>query len=131
VDHFKRYNDSLGHQAGDEVLIRVAAVLREATREIDCAARYGGEEFLVILPETTMGGAVEVADRIRARLAREAFPGGRVTLSIGVAEFPVHGETPVTLIASADAALYRAKHEGRDRVVRAGRRLSQELQEPA
>jgi diguanylate cyclase (GGDEF)-like protein len=120
VDHFKHYNDTHGHLAGDEVLRRVAAILRETAREVDTVARYGGEEFFVLLPETTARGAAEVADRIRGRLAQEGFAGGKVTISVGVAEFPGHGDTPDGLIAMADAALYQAKEEGRDRVVRAG-----------
>jgi diguanylate cyclase (GGDEF)-like protein len=117
VDNFKRYNDAHGHPAGDEVLKRVAALLREATRDVDVVARYGGEEFFVLLPETEGEGAAEVADRVRERLAADPLPGGAVTLSFGVAEFPAHGDTGETLIAIADAALYQAKREGRNRVV--------------
>ncbi len=131
VDHFKKYNDTHGHLAGDEVLIRMAAILRESTRDVDCAARYGGEEFLVMLPETTLDGGVDAAERLRARLATEEFAGDKITLSIGVAEFPEYGETPEAVIASADAALYRAKREGRDRVVRPpARRRSREMRGP-
>jgi diguanylate cyclase (GGDEF)-like protein len=121
IDHFKQYNDTHGHLAGDRVLARVAEILRETTRDLDCAARYGGEEFFVLMPETTLEGAMEVADRMRARLAGEIIGGGHVTLSAGVAEFPVHGETVEAIIASADAALYEAKREGRNRVLRARR----------
>jgi two-component system cell cycle response regulator len=117
VDHFKRYNDANGHPAGDAVLKKVADILREATRDVDVAARYGGEEFFVLMPETEGAGAAEVADRVRERLAAEKLPGGTVTLSFGVAEFPAHGDIGETLIAIADAALYQAKREGRDRVV--------------
>jgi diguanylate cyclase (GGDEF)-like protein len=117
VDHFKRYNDAHGHPAGDHVLQRIAALLREATRDVDVVARYGGEEFFVLMPETEGDGAAEVADRVRLRLAAEEPPGGAVTLSFGVAEYPAHGDTAETLIAIADAALYQAKREGRDRVV--------------
>jgi diguanylate cyclase (GGDEF)-like protein len=119
VDHFKGYNDAHGHLAGDDVLIRVAAILREAVRESDTAARYGGEEFLVLLTDTGMDGAVEVAERARARLARESFAGGPVTISVGVAAYPEFGTTAEALIMSADVALYQAKKLGRDRVVRA------------
>lgn len=119
VDHFKDYNDSYGHLAGDEVLVRIAGILRESCREVDCAARYGGEEFLVLLTETGMEGAVEVAERVRARLASETFAGGTITLSVGVASYPDFGETPEAVIMSADVALYQAKHMGRDRVVMA------------
>jgi diguanylate cyclase (GGDEF)-like protein len=117
VDHFKNYNDSHGHLAGDEVLTRVGALLRECTRGVDSSARYGGEEFVLVLPETGVDRAVEVAERIRARLAKEGFSNGRITLSAGVAQFPKDGDTPETVLSSADAALYRAKGEGRDRVV--------------
>lgn len=123
VDHFKKYNDSFGHLAGDGVLTRVAAMLREATREVDFVARYGGEEFLVILPETGMPEALEIAERVRSRIAEEPFPGRHMTVSIGVAEFPLHGPMPEQVIAAADEALYEAKHEGRDNVRRAGLKL--------
>jgi diguanylate cyclase (GGDEF)-like protein len=120
VDHFKKYNDTHGHLAGDAALVKLAEILRQTTRGVDCVARYGGEEFLVLLLETTIATAVIVAERIRSRVATEAFDGGRITVSIGVAEYPPHGDTPEELIASADAAMYRAKGEGRDRVVAAG-----------
>ncbi len=134
VDHFKRFNDTHGHQAGDEALKRVAALLAEATREVDCLARYGGEEFLIMLPETDLAGAAEVAERIRSRVASEPFTVGRnyttVTLSVGVAEFPIDGDEPTSVIACADAALYRAKREGRNCVVTA-RETSIEVQKEA
>jgi diguanylate cyclase (GGDEF)-like protein len=116
IDHFKEYNDSFGHLAGDQVLARVGALVRQSTRDVDCAARYGGEEFVVMMPETDVEGATEVADRIRKRLAGELIAGGRVTLSIGVAEFPRHGVTPEAVLGAADAALYKAKRAGRNRV---------------
>jgi diguanylate cyclase (GGDEF)-like protein len=115
VDHFKDYNDTHGHPAGDELLKRLAAILREETRDVDFVARYGGEEFLVLLPETKARGAVELAGRIQERLA--ALGVDPVTLSFGVAEFPIHGETGDRLIEVADAALYEAKRAGRNRVV--------------
>jgi len=117
VDHFKKYNDAHGHPAGDAVLKKVGAILREATRDVDVVARYGGEEFFVLMPETEGSGAAVVADRVRERLKTEKIPGESVTLSFGVAEFPAHGDIGETLIAIADAALYQAKREGRDRVV--------------
>ena len=119
VDHFKAYNDSFGHPAGDEVLKRVAAILRDSTRTVDCAARYGGEEFAVIMPETNAEGAIQLAERIRARIAAERFSGKQITLSIGVASFPRDASTPQSVIGVADAALYQAKRDGRDRVVHA------------
>ena len=120
VDHFKQYNDTHGHPAGDAALARIAEILRKTTRGVDCVARYGGEEFFVMLLETTVATAAIVAERIRARVAIEEFDGGRITISIGVAECPSHGDTPESLVESADAALYEAKDRGRDRVVAAG-----------
>ena len=121
VDHFKEYNDAYGHLAGDAALARVATILKESTRDVDCAARYGGEEFVVLLPETEAAGATETAQRIQARLARDEQVGGKLTLSVGVAQFPEDGESPEELLAGADAALYQAKREGRNRVLRAVR----------
>jgi len=120
VDHFKQYNDTRGHLPGDAALVKIAEILRRMTRAVDSVARYGGEEFVVLLLETTIATAVIVADRIRARVASEDFDGGRMTVSVGAAEYPAHGDTPEELIASADAAMYQAKGEGRDRVVAAG-----------
>jgi diguanylate cyclase (GGDEF)-like protein len=120
VDRFKEYNDQHGHLSGDEVLTGMGGVIRDATREPDVPARYGGEEFIVLLPDCAIEGAVEAAHRIRARLAAEVFEGGRVTCSIGAAEFPTHGDGTGALIGAADEALYAAKAQGRDRVVAAG-----------
>ena len=128
VDHFKNYNDAFGHLAGDEVLVTVAKALREQTREVDSVARYGGEEFLVILPEGDLEEGSRVAERIRAAVAGAKIPGRHVTVSVGVAEFPEHGETPDGMIAAADSALYDAKYGGRDRVVMAGPREPKETQ---
>jgi len=123
IDHFKKYNDSYGHLAGDAVLIKMGSVFTTSIRSVEYAARYGGEEFLIMLPEAELDGAIEVAERIRTRVARETFSDGNekpgVTVSIGVAGFPEHGDTPESIIASADAALYEAKRSGRNRVVRA------------
>lgn len=117
VDKFKQYNDTFGHQAGDEVLRGMGEVLRDATRDADVPARYGGEEFIVVLPDTDLPGAVEAGERIRERLSREVFDGGKVTVSIGAAEFPGQGPDPNDVIAAADLALYAAKEAGRDRVL--------------
>ena len=123
LDHFKKYNDTYGHQAGDEVLAKMGPIFLECVREVDYAARYGGEEFLILLPQTDLTGAVEVAERIRSRVAEENMDRKDTkisgTLSFGVAEYPKHGDTADTLIAAADAALYQAKRRGRNRVVRA------------
>jgi diguanylate cyclase (GGDEF)-like protein len=121
VDHFKVYNDTCGHLAGDEVLRNIAAIFRGCIRESDCVGRYGGEEFLIILPETAADDAGRIADRIRSRLAEEDFPAGpqtaKITISGGIASFPGNGRSPESLLRSADAALYQAKDRGRDRVV--------------
>jgi diguanylate cyclase (GGDEF)-like protein len=119
VDEFKKYNDTYGHPAGDEVLKKVAKILLSSTRAMDSTARYGGEEFAVLLNDTTGEEALEVAERIRTRVAAQNFSGQRVTISIGMAEFPEDGYTADAVISSADEALYEAKRGGRNRVVRA------------
>jgi diguanylate cyclase (GGDEF)-like protein len=119
VDLFKRYNDEHGHPAGDVVLKRVAAIMREASRDVDFVARYGGEEFLIMMPETELDGGAQFAERIRKKLAAERLPAGHITLSLGVSGFPMHGDTPDQLVAEADAALYLAKRAGGDCVVAA------------
>src|SRR5688572_4151016 len=126
VDHFKQYNDTFGHPQGDEVLKKVASILKDCTRNVDCVARYGGEEFAALLPETDMSGAMEVAERMRARVEAAEFPGRRVTLSIGVAEFPKHAPTPKDVIAVADSALYVAKRGGRNQVAQASESARQQ-----
>lgn len=119
VDHFKSYNDQFGHPEGDHVLKQVAALLKENTRTVDCVARYGGEEFAVLLPETELSDAMEVAERIRSRIESADFPNRKITLSIGVAEFPRHAETTADIMVIADQALYVAKRQGRNQVVQA------------
>jgi diguanylate cyclase (GGDEF)-like protein len=116
VDHFKRLNDTFGHQAGDEALRRVAATLSAAARGVDLVARYGGEEFVVILPETGLAEAAEAAERLRAAVEQVAVE-PRVTASLGVATFPGSALDPAGLVAAADEALYAAKQQGRNRVV--------------
>jgi len=124
IDYFKKYNDTYGHLAGDDLLIKVGSVFRESIRSMDFAARYGGEEFLIMLPEHGADGAMEVAERIRTKVA-SATTGDKnrkdpVTVSIGVAAFPENGATPAALISKADAALYQGKQRGRNRVVLSG-----------
>jgi len=121
VDNFKQYNDTFGHPEGDVVLKKVAGILKEATRTVDCAARYGGEEFAILLPETDLAGALEVAERVRSRVEAAEFPGRKVTLSIGVAVYPKHGDTAANVIGAADAALYVAKRGGRNQVAQAAK----------
>jgi diguanylate cyclase (GGDEF)-like protein len=116
LDHFKSINDRYGHIAGDEVLARAAAVFKSQSRPYDLAARYGGEEFILVLPGTSAGDAVAIAERIRQEIADLQVPGGpQITISLGVAGW-MPGETPEELIARADAALYQAKNAGRNRV---------------
>ncbi|MEQ6902589.1 diguanylate cyclase [Nocardioides sp. YIM 152588] len=120
LDHFKRINDTYGHARGDEVLQDAAALIAGEIREVDTAYRYGGEEIVVLMPETDEAEAVEVADRLRERVA-QGFPWAvdpPVTLSVGVAELAGDAD-PVELLAAADRALYEAKRHGRNRVERA------------
>jgi diguanylate cyclase (GGDEF)-like protein len=131
IDHFKRLNDTYGHQAGDIVLRDVAAMLTRDLREIDTAARYGGEEFILLLPETNLQGAMLVAHRLRHAIEHANFLTGaraqpgvesggepeHITISIGVALFPEEAMFKRDLLEAADAALYDAKTRGRNRVV--------------
>lgn len=124
VDHFKPFNDSYGHLAGDMVLKRIAALLLQNTRGIDLVARFGGEEFIVLLPRTDEKGAQATAEKLRACVQDEdisAFdvnPGaGRITLSLGIAVYPHHSKDVFDLLNMADQALYRAKTSGRNRVL--------------
>jgi diguanylate cyclase (GGDEF)-like protein len=121
IDHFKRFNDTWGHEAGDVVLKRVADVIREHVRGSDIGCRYGGEELAVILPDTTLEVAVERAERIRSgvaavRLEYGGKPLDAITLSFGVAVFPQHAGDAEALLRAADQALYEAKKAGRNRV---------------
>ena len=117
LDFLKEVNDRFGHPSGDLVIRGVAETIRSTCREIDFAARYGGEEFTVILPETPLPGAIQVADRIRERIAAEHFPRiGSITASVGISNYPVNALTKEDLIRVADQALYVAKNGGRDRV---------------
>lgn len=120
VDHFKSYNDTLGHPAGDEALRVVSKVLRDGHRDGDVAARYGGEEFIVLLPGTDTADAAGVAERLRAEIESAPWPHRPVTASVGVATSRnlFVGDLEA-LIAAADRALYRAKRGGRNRVERA------------
>lgn len=123
VDHFKALNDRAGHLAGDAVLRRMGQVLGGAVRRVDTLARYGGEEFALLLPRADTAAGLEVAHKLRAIVADTPFehgpeqPGGRVTISAGVAAFPGDARELGLLIDCADAALYAAKRRGRDAVV--------------
>ncbi len=123
IDHFKGYNDRLGHLAGDECLRRVARAIGSCVRRpLDLAARYGGEEFAIVLPGTDAAGAFAVAQRVREAVAAVALPhpdtGKSVTVSIGMATLrPIADDAETILIAASDEALYRAKRAGRDRAV--------------
>jgi diguanylate cyclase (GGDEF)-like protein len=124
IDHFKRFNDAFGHQAGDDVLRIVAQTLRGMTRPSDVLGRYGGEEFLFALRGADGDGAARYAERVRAEVERRGrilskrFPGHELTISIGFAELCAELSEPGGLIAMADKALYQAKAKGRNRVCR-------------
>jgi diguanylate cyclase len=120
IDHFKKINDNLGHTTGDEALIHFAQAIKDVMRTTDVLARYGGEEFIIILPTTGQEDAIKVITRVQRELTRNFFMHNNervlITFSAGVAE-RIPGETAESLIPRADAALYQAKHTGRNRVL--------------
>lgn len=117
IDHFKRFNDTYGHDQGDRVLKAVATMLRSTLRHQDVPCRYGGEEFVAILPSTQLAGAGALAERLRHEVEEMVIDGLKVTISIGVAEYPALDTVEQhVLIEAADAAMYEAKHGGRNRV---------------
>ena len=120
IDHFKEVNDTFGHAFGDQVLISISNLCRKLFRNIDIAARYGGEEFVVLLPETPVHIARDVAERLRKAVAKNVISYNRqhhsVTISVGIASFCGSSETAVSLIERADQALYKSKQDGRNRV---------------
>jgi two-component system cell cycle response regulator len=130
LDHFKALNDRFGHAAGDAALERLALILSTAKRRIDTAARLGGEEFAVVLPDSDHHAAYILAERMR-REVRETFmyEPYELTISLGVATFPLHGSTAEELLAQADDALYAAKTLGRDRSVVWGEKLDDDVLE--
>ena len=122
LDHFKKFNDTYGHDAGDTVLREAATFLTSSVRAEDVVCRFGGEEFVVILPVADLKATQARGEKIRSKLRELAVqhhgrPLGMITVSVGVAALPEHGTSPNSLLDAADAALYRAKREGRDRVV--------------
>ena len=122
IDHFKNYNDSNGHVMGDECLKLTGKLLRENTRDVDIVARWGGEEFVLLLPNTDKASAMAVAEKIRHRIETEPYPdeqkqpGGKLTISGGVATYPEDAQNATDLMRCADEALYAGKKSGRNRV---------------
>jgi diguanylate cyclase (GGDEF)-like protein/PAS domain S-box-containing protein len=124
LDHFKKFNDTYGHEAGDAVLRSTAGLLGKSVRAEDIVCRFGGEEFVVILPMADLKASLARGERIRSKVRELAVLHqgqslGMITVSVGVAALPLHGTAPRELLDAADAALYRAKREGRDRVIAA------------
>ena len=125
IDYFKHYNDTHGHQAGDEILRMLAELITKTIRTSDIAARYGGEEFVIISSETSKERVVQMAERVKKAIEdypfpkKETQPGGTLTVSFGVATFKVDATIADELIKKADSALYKAKESGRNRVVAA------------
>ncbi len=120
VDHFKSFNDKYGHLVGDQILRSIGKIVKESIREIDIAGRYGGEELCVCLPDTARDGAHFAAERIRSAIDKASIKAYdtliKITVSIGIATFPLDGKLPAELIDKADWALYRAKKRGRNRI---------------
>lgn len=118
LDNFKNLNDTLGHNAGDEIIRDVGRVLREETRGIDLAARMGGDEFAVLLVETSADGALNVAERMRLAIRSIAVSSaGTITASFGIAESPLCAQEAIDIVVAADSALYEAKRNGGDRII--------------
>jgi two-component system cell cycle response regulator len=123
IDFFKSINDNYGHDAGDDVLREFAVRIRKSIRGIDLACRYGGEEFVIVMPETDMHVAGMVAERMRRSIAGDPFAVNKgtnsidVTISVGLSTMEIKGEAVADVLKRADTALYRAKHDGRNRVV--------------
>ena len=115
IDHFKKVNDTFGHQVGDDVLAQLAQLLTQRARKEDTVARYGGEEFVMILPETEIAAAKELGEQIRKTVALDHWPAGQVTISIGMATVTSE-DTGTTLLKNADDALSASKKNGRNQV---------------
>lgn len=119
IDHFKKFNDSYGHEVGNIVLRNLSAIIKKCIRDVDFFVRYGGEEFVVILPQTASVEALTIGERIRSQVEKTAIEvqgvgGLRVTVSVGVSSFPENGKSHEELVSITDQALYRAKGEGRN-----------------
>ena len=132
LDHFKSFNDSYGHDAGDAVLRETGLSLTKGVRAEDFVCRYGGEEFVVMMPTADLKSSCARAERLRLKMKEltvlhQGKAMGMVTISVGVAVFPEHGMSPKELMAAADAALYQAKHAGRDQVVVAAPKVAEDL----
>jgi len=125
IDYFKKYNDTHGHPQGDVLLKKLSELIKENLKDTDIVARYGGEEFAMLLPETPKEQAAAIAERLRSMIEwckfpkEETQPQGKVTASIGVSSFPDNGDNAEAVLHSADEALYRAKKEGKNKVVAA------------
>jgi len=136
LDHFKKFNDTYGHDAGDTVLREAGTFLAKSIRAEDIVCRFGGEEFVVILPTANLNASLARAERIRSRMCEltvlhQGQSLGMVTMSVGVAALPEHGTSAKELLEAADAALYRAKRDGRNRVVAAEQRQLSAAQPPS
>src|SRR3989339_35185 len=117
IDHFKNFNDTYGHQQGDEALKRFAQVLKRICRETDIISRYGGEEFSIIFPETTKSECINIAENIRTEFEKELINNQHITVSIGISLFPEDAVEHNQLIRKADERLYKAKSTGRNRII--------------
>jgi diguanylate cyclase (GGDEF)-like protein len=123
IDYFKNYNDTYGHLAGDEVLRKMAVILKRETKGSDIVARYGGEEFAIVFTDTAHSNARLVCERLHQAIGDHIFPGeqtqpnGNLTVSIGLASYPEDGDEPLKILEKADNRLYDAKKRGRDQVV--------------
>jgi diguanylate cyclase (GGDEF)-like protein len=132
LDHFKNFNDTYGHDAGDAVLRETGASLTKGIRAEDLVCRFGGEEFVVILPTANVEAACARAERLRLKMKEltvlhQGKSMGMLTISVGVAVFPEHGSSPKELMAAADAALYEAKRNGRDQIAVAAVKNAEEV----
>lgn len=129
IDNFKNYNDTWGHQKGDEILLKISKIITDSSRKIDSVCRYGGEEFAIILPDASKKDALIIAERIRTTIVQYNFiseaghPPQKITVSLGVASFPEDGNNKSELINAADEALYESKRSGKNRVCCASRKI--------